>query len=265
LRRISYLEIRANHERALANLGVAGHPKLSGDVNPFAAEQKRAAGLNAAINPLSKLPGMFAQHGESMAQGVGVGIARGTPAALNKVSQFSTGVQDRHRKDHGIQSPSTVFASDGMNMAAGVGVGFAAGAGSAMSEMSAAGQAMSAALQGPMSDYGLQVGYTYAQAFADGSSREIKKANTSTLGLPSNLSPAAMANLVPTGLLRAGSGASTWKTNSGGPSVVTLPAPAPPQTITIQVQQMEGDRMVGVADQQIELAFNQLTGTYQTL
>ena len=34
------------------------------------------------------------------------------------MTQFSLGMQNQHKKDHGIQSPSTVFATDGMNMAA---------------------------------------------------------------------------------------------------------------------------------------------------
>lgn len=127
--------------------------------------------------------------------------------------------------------------------------------------------AMQLAAQGPMSDAGLQTGYTYVQGFSDGVSREIQKSATMALGEPDNLSSRAMLNLAGTGLLRAGSGASTTKTYSGGPSVVTLPAPtpAPPQTITLQVQHLDADGMRTVAQQEIQLVLDQVTGTYQTL
>jgi hypothetical protein len=113
----------------------------------------------------------------------------------------------------------------------------------------------------------LQAGYTYVQAFADGSSRELKKANTEALGMPSNLSPGAMSNLAAGGFLRAGSGASGWKTNSGGNGVVVLGGA--PASLTIMVPGQDvviGDATIAtIADRQIELAFNAATGTYDTL
>lgn len=258
------------HQIAMANLGVKGYsdPRKAGPPAPAAGpsfwDKLNATGPRDGMGGLKSL---FSQHGESMTQGVSVGIAKGTPAAQNRMSQFSKGMQNQHKKDHGIHSPSTVFADDGMNMAAGVGVGFAGGAPAATSVMSAAAAGMSAALQGPLSDYGLQAGYTYVQAFADGSSRELKKTDTQALREPDNLSPKAMSNLAAGGFLRAGSGASTWKTNSGGSSVVTLGGG--PQTITVMVPGQDvviGDQVIAsIADRQIELMLNAATGTYDTL
>jgi hypothetical protein len=161
-----------------------------------------------------------------------------------------------------------VFNQQGKDAIAQIGVGFAAGVPGAVSTMSAAAAAMSMALQGPLSDYGLQAGYTFAQSMADGSSREIKSANFSALGEPTNISPEAMEFLAATGLLRAGSGASTTKTASGGVGTVVLP-PAMPSSLTVTVKGQDikvGDQVIAtIADRQIEIALNDITGTSGTL
>jgi hypothetical protein len=207
--------------------------------------------------------------GKSSADGVAEGMNSRYPVVFGAGRKTAQAGQQGYKKEDQQNSPSAVWAGMGGNSVAGVPIGFAAGVPAAVSAMSSSASAMSGALQGPLADYGLQAGYTYVQAFADGSSRQIKKADYQALGEPSNLSPAAMSKLAATGLLRAGSGAFTTKTPSGAPGAVML-APAatssaPPQTITIQVQHMEGDRMSDIADQRIELAFDAATNTYQTL
>jgi len=184
----------------------------------------------------SKLGIAGAEHGLAMAQGVTVGLAKGTPGTQAGVAQFSKAVQGQHKKSHGIASPSTVFAGDGMNMAAGVGVGFAAGTPGVAASMSSAAGTMSDVVGGYLSDRGLMAGYAWAQNMVTGVNTEIKKADYQAMGIP-KLAAEATRGLAATGLLTAGSGAQSYKTPGNGPGMVTL-APASSssggdQTITI--------------------------------
>jgi hypothetical protein len=209
-RRDQLLQNRAGlREKALTNLGVAGHSDpFKADVNPFAAERARAAGLNAVVNPFSQLPGMMKQHGESMAQGVSAGVAKGTPAAQNQMAQFARGMQNVHKKTHGIQSPSTVFAGDGAAMPAGVAVGIAGNVGVAVAAVAG----MSAAMQGPANDQGLQIGYRYADNIVTGVRTTLKTANLQASGTPTIANEQARTALGQRGLLGPGAGASVYKT-----------------------------------------------------
>lgn len=205
------------------------------NVNPFAGAQAAPQQswwdkLNSR-GPQDDLSKMFSKHGESMASGVGVGLKKGTPAAQNQMSQFSKGMQNQHKKDHGISSPSTVFASDGMNMAAGVGVGFTAGASAAASAMTSAGDQMSAAFQGPLDNQGLQIGYSFATNIVDGATRTLKTANFQSSGTQQIANQQAAAAVGRQGLLGAGAGASVYAT----PSVSFSGAGSQPQIIHLNM------------------------------
>lgn len=257
----------ANHERALANLHITGHAKPSGDVNPFAGDQHQSLwNTITRQGPIGDLRAQFNKAGQNST----LGLSQGMTAHIPKIQAAGAAVAGAghagYKKKDKQSSPSAEWAAMGGNSIAGVPIGFAAGVPGAVSAMSASATAMSMALQGPLNDYGLKAGDTYAQSFIDGSSRELKKANYQSLGLPTNISPEAMEFLAATNLLQAGSGASTLKTSSGGPATVVIPpATAPPQTITLQVQHLDADGMTAIADSRIELAFDQATNTYQTL
>jgi len=78
-----------------------------------------------------------------------------------------------------------------------------------------------------------------------------------------------MSNLAGTGLLRAGSGASTWKPGTGGVGVVTLAGASTPvvqQTIHVFVdgQELHSTSKI-VAESLVEETLNQLGNTSDTL
>lgn len=279
-RRDQLLANRANrHEIALANIGVKGHMDPRRDPNsamnsgnPFGPKDPgnpvRMGGLKAMVNPFSQLPGMFNKAGQNST----LGLAGGLTAHVSKVQAAGASLAGAghagYKKKDRQSSPSAEWAAMGANSVAGVPIGFAAGVPGAVSTMSASATAMSMALAGPLSDYGLQAGQTYAQSFIDGSSRQIKTAGYSALGLPTNISPEAQEFLAATGLERAGSGASTTKTASGGVGTVVLP-PATPTKIVLQFPEQHiqiGDQVVAtIAQREIEAAFDQATNTYKTL
>ncbi len=222
-RRDQILQNRANnHERALANLGVPGHSDPSQNANPFAGDQHQSL-WNTIKNqgPMGDLKAAYAAHGESMAKGVSIGVAKGAPAAQNQMAGFARGMQNVHRKTHGIESPSTVFMSDGLNIAAGAASGVTAGTPMAVAAVSGMSSAMQTA-GGWLSDRGLMVGYSWAQNVLTGANLVIKNADYKALGLPNLNSPMAQMALGQQGFLVAGSGAESYKMPDGSSGVVTF-------------------------------------------
>jgi len=108
---------------------------------------------------------------------------------------------------------------------AGLALGLTGGASVAASAGAGVASAVQSATAGPMSDAGLMVGYAWAQNVETGISTQIKKSDYQSLGEPSGLGQAGMLGLAKTGLLKAGSGAQSYKTPGNAPGVVTL-APA---------------------------------------
>ncbi len=249
------------HERALANLGIAGHSDPSKNSNPFAGDQHQSL-WNTITNqgPMGDLKAKFAEHGEHMTQGVSVGIGRGAPAAQNRMSEFARGMQNVHRKTHGIESPSTEFFSDGLNLAAGAALGVTAGTPQSVAAVTGMSNAMQTA-GGWLSDRGLMVGYSWAQNVLTGANTVIKQADYKALALPNVNSPMAKAALGQQGFLVAGSGAESYKMPDGSSGVVSLGAGTPAnQTIVLQPQHiyLDGQHVATIADQRIEVAFGEV-------
>lgn len=239
-RRDMLMRNRANsHERALANLGISGHAKTSGDTNPFAAEQNRSKGLNAALNPFSRLPGLMNQAGQNSAQGLTQGMAAHMPKIQAAGASAAGAAHGGYKKKDKQSSPSAEWAAMAGNSIAGAVGGMNAGIPALAAAGAGAAGAMQAATSGPMADSGLMVGFAWAQNVETGVSMQIKKADYRSLGLP-QLGQSAMAGLAATGLLRAGSGAQSYKTPGNTSGVVTLtPASGSSggnQTITLQHQ-----------------------------
>ena len=202
--------------------------------------------------------------GENSADGQVNGMKSRFPQAFGAGEQLASQAQLGYKKKDQQNSPSAVWAGMAGNSVAGAVGGMNAGG----PVMAMAGAGMASAAQagaiGPLTDYGLKAGNTYVQAFSDGVSREITKGNFANLGEPANLGAGAMSKLAGTGLLRAGSGAATYKTPSGASGVVTLP-PAITLNLVGAPIHLDGERIATIADQRIELAFDQATNTYQTL
>lgn len=192
--------------------------------------------------------------GEEVSAGFGQGVQNNAGAAVNPIGNVARAQKKRYTDDWDIHSPSGVAAGYGVNIMQGLGGGISASQSLAVGALSVA----TSAMQAPMSDFGLKVGYAYGQSIVDGSTRVMEKAQLKALGQPKDLSKAAMSELAMAGMLRGGSGASTWKTPSGAPGTIVLQLPE--QHVQI------GDQVIAtIADRQIELAFDAATSTYQTL
>jgi hypothetical protein len=187
--------IADRHEIALANLGVPGHadPRRM-DVNPFV------------------------QAGQSVAGGVGSGVQRGAKLAVDPISVMSRMMQNRFRKDNGINSPATVYAGYSANIPGGVAAGVAGNVGVAVGAVTG----MSDAMRGPANDQSLQLGYTYGQNIVTGFRSALKTDLFQASGTPNIAGEQARTALGKQGLLGPGAGASVYKTPAvsfGGPGV----------------------------------------------
>lgn len=198
------------HEIALANLGVPGHvDPRSMDVNPFV------------------------KAGQDTVAGIGTGVEQNSKAAVDPLWQVSQNMQNQYKKDNGINSPSAVYAGFSANIPAGAAVGISGNTGVAVGAVNGMSDAMQAA-GGWLSDKGLMVGYAWAQNVITGANQVIKTADYQALGLP-KLNQMALLSLASTNLLKAGSGAESYKMLGNSPGVVTLGSgvAAQPQEITV--------------------------------
>jgi len=269
-RRDQLLQNRAGlHERALANLHISGHAKPSGDVNPFAADQARSRGLNAVINPFSQLPGMFNKAGQNSAQG----LSQGLSAHVGKIQASGAALAGAghagYKKKDKQSSPSAEWAAIGGNSVAGAVGGVNAG----IPSLAAAGSGMAGAMQnaavGPMSDSGLQIGYTWSRSVLTGAQSQLKTADFQA-GTPNVDNEQIATALAGTNSLGGYGGASVYKNKSlnfdGSGAVAALTAAlqgvtTQPQVIQISLDsQPFRDLVTEGGNQLFELLLNALTG-----
>jgi hypothetical protein len=114
-----------------------------------------------------------------------------------------------------------------------------------------------------MSDAGLMVGYAWAQNVETGISTQIKKADYQSLGLPSGLGQAGLLGLAATGLLKAGSGAQSYKTPGNAPGVVTLASAsssAKPQVVEVHAHFHLDDQITTISKQAMVDVLSQAAG-----
>lgn len=259
-RRDQLLQNRAGlHERALANLGIGGRVRSSGDVNPFAADQARSRGLNAVINPFSQLPGMFNKAGQNSAQG----LSQGMSAHVGKIQASGAALAGAghagYKKKDKQSSPSAEWAAIAGNSVAGAVGGLNAG----VPALAAAGAEMAGSVQAAGNDRMLMVGYAWGENIATGVQTVMKKADYQSLGLPSGIGQAGMVGLAKTGLLSAGSGAQSYKTPGNTPGFVVLPAASQstPQVVEVHAHFHLDDQITTISQQAMVDVLSQATGS----